>query len=91
MGESSHVEGTRLISAYRKLLASVGHDRRHRHSIKRRSVLFPSTGFRVPSRLQKKKAVKSAAIIEDSDEDVAEDGPQLDEGEVHYSGGEALT
>jgi len=87
MGESSHVEGTRLMSAYRQLLASVGHDRRHRHSIKRRSILFPSTGFRVPSRIQKKKAVKSAAIIEDSDEDVAEGGPQLDEGEVHYTGG----
>jgi hypothetical protein len=89
IGEYPLFQGTRLMSAYRKLLASVGHARRHRHSIKRRSVLFPSTGFRVPSRLQKKKAVKSAAIIEDSDDDVAEEDLQLEDGVVRYSEGEA--
>jgi hypothetical protein len=87
IGEHPHIQSAWLISAYRKLLASIGHARRHRHSIKRRSILFPSTGFRVPSRLQKKKAIKSAAIIEDSDDDVAEDDPQLEEGVVHYSEG----
>jgi len=89
IGESPYVQGTWLISAYRKQLASLGHARRHRHSIKRRSVLFPSTGFRVPSRLQKKKAIKSAAIIEDSDVDMAEDDLQLEDDVVHYSEGQA--
>jgi len=79
IGEYPHIQRTWLISAYRKLLASVGHARRHRHSIKRRSSLFPSTGFRVPSRLQKRKAVKSAAIIEDSDDDLIND-PQSRDG-----------
>jgi hypothetical protein len=85
IGEYPLCQGTRLISAYRKLLASVGHARRHRHSIKRRSALFPSTGFRVPSRLQKKKAVKSAAVIEDSDDDLTDGSPSREAG-GHRSG-----
>jgi hypothetical protein len=83
IGECSPIQDTRLMSAYRKLLASVGHARRHRHSIKRRSVLFPSTGFRVPSRLQKKKDVKSAAIIEDSDDDMVDANFPVDEDVVY--------
>jgi len=42
-------------------------------------MLFPSTSFRRPSRLRKRKAVKSAAFIEDSDSDLAEDDPLLDD------------
>ena len=83
IGESSQIQDTWLISAYRKLLASVGHARRHRHSIKRRSILFPSTGFRVPSRLQTKKAVKSAAVIEDSDDDLIDDPQSREDGGHH--------
>jgi putative SOS response-associated peptidase YedK len=72
------------------MLAAVGHARRHRHSIKRRSTLFPSTGFRRPSRLQKRKAVKSAAFIEDSDEETMGHSLRLRGHAEHESGDDGL-
>jgi hypothetical protein len=54
--------------------------------MKRRSTLFPSTGFRRPSRLKKKKVAKSAAYIENSEDELVEDDVELEkEGdEVDY-------
>jgi hypothetical protein len=42
--------------------------RRARHGTQQRSVLFPSTNYGRPSRLRQKQKMKSAAIIEDSDD-----------------------